>query len=110
MEYDQTLTIIEPWIAWPVAASISYCHVSVALSAFFLLWAKHGIATPTAINENIIVKSGAWFAYNDAKIGQGRENAKLYLKENPEVMAEVENKVREKYGLPVSGTKDGAEE
>ena len=55
-----------------------------------------------AANENIIVKSGAWFAYNDSKIGQGRENAKLYLKENPEIMAEVENKVRDKYGLSSS--------
>ena len=70
---------------------------------------KEGDILDLAANENIIVKSGAWFAYNDAKIGQGRENAKLYLKENPEVMAEVENKVREKFGL--NGTaKDGAEE
>lgn len=44
-------------------------------------------------------KSGAWFAYNDAKIGQGRENAKNYLRENPEIMEKVENKVREFYGL-----------
>ncbi|MBU5469543.1 recombinase RecA [Falcatimonas sp. MSJ-15] len=47
----------------------------------------------------IIVKSGAWYAYNDAKIGQGRENAKTYLKEHPEVMEEVEKKVRTHYGL-----------
>ena len=47
----------------------------------------------------IIVKSGAWYAYNDAKIGQGRENAKAYLKEHPEVMEEVEKKVRIHYGL-----------
>jgi len=60
---------------------------------------KEGDILDLAANENIIVKSGAWFAYNDSKIGQGRENAKLYLKENPEIMAEVENKVREKYGL-----------
>ena len=58
-----------------------------------------------------MIKSGAWFAYNDAKIGQGRENAKLYLKENPEVMNEIENKVREKYNLVASGVvKDTAEE
>ncbi len=72
---------------------------------------KEGDILDLAANENIIVKSGAWFAYNDAKIGQGRENAKLYLKENPEVMAEVENKVREKFGLTGANTaKDGAEE
>ena len=63
---------------------------------------KEGDILDLAANENIIVKSGAWFAYNDAKIGQGRENAKLYLKENPEIMAEVENKVRDKYGLSSS--------
>ncbi len=74
---------------------------------------KEGDILDLAANENIIIKSGAWFAYNDAKIGQGRENAKIYLKENPEVMEEVENKVREKFGLPMSSTaasKGGAEE
>ncbi len=71
---------------------------------------KEGDILDLAANENIIVKSGAWFAYNDAKIGQGRENAKLYLKENPEVMAEVENKVREKYGLAGAVVPNGAEE
>ena len=53
-----------------------------------------------AAKLDIIVKSGAWYAYNGEKIGQGRENAKLYLSQHPEVMAEVENKVREHYGLP----------
>ena len=48
---------------------------------------------------NVIQKSGAWYAYKDGKIGQGRENAKTYLKEHPEIMAEVEAKVREHYGL-----------
>jgi len=65
---------------------------------------REGDILDLAANENIIIKSGAWFAYNDAKIGQGRENAKLYLKENPAVMEEVENKVREKFGLPVNHT------
>ena len=63
---------------------------------------REGDILDLAANENIIIKSGAWFAYNDAKIGQGRENAKIYLKENPEIMEEVENKVREKFSLPVS--------
>lgn len=52
-----------------------------------------------AANLNIIVKSGAWYSYNEVKIGQGRENAKNYLKENPEIMAEVDRKVREAYNL-----------
>ena len=52
-----------------------------------------------AAGINIIVKSGAWYAYEGTKIGQGRENAKQYLKDNPEICKEIENKVREHYGL-----------
>lgn len=55
-----------------------------------------------AANCGVVVKSGAWYAYNDAKIGQGRENAKQFLKENPAACEEIEMKVREHYGLPVS--------
>lgn len=60
---------------------------------------REGDILDLAANEGIIVKSGAWYAYKDAKIGQGRENAKAYLKENPAVMAEVEKMVRQKYEL-----------
>ena len=67
---------------------------------------KEGDVLDLAVEENIIQKSGAWFAYNDEKIGQGRENAKLYLKEHPEVMAEVEQKVREVYGFTDTGAQD----
>ena len=52
-----------------------------------------------AVSIGLVQKSGAWFAYNNAKIGQGRENAKQYLRDNPAVMAEIEKKVREHYGL-----------
>lgn len=52
-----------------------------------------------AVNCNVINKSGAWFAYNDEKIGQGRENAKIYLKENPVVLEEVTKKVRAFYQI-----------
>ena len=45
---------------------------------------------------NIIKKSGAWFGYNDLRLGQGRDNAKTYLEENPELAAEIEALVREK--------------
>lgn len=61
---------------------------------------REGDILDLAVNLNIIVKSGAWFAYNDSKIGQGRENAKQYLKDNPAVLAEVDKKVREHYGIP----------
>ena len=60
---------------------------------------REGDILDLAANEGVIVKSGAWYAYNDAKIGQGRENAKKYLREHPEVMEEAERKVRENLGL-----------
>ena len=52
-----------------------------------------------AASVGIIVKSGAWYAYESSKIGQGRENAKQYLKDNPEICKEIENKVRQHFGL-----------
>lgn len=52
-----------------------------------------------AAENNIINKSGAWYAYEGNKIGQGRENAKQYLKDNPQICAEVERKVRELFNL-----------
>lgn len=52
-----------------------------------------------AASINVVNKSGAWYAYEGSKIGQGRENAKIYLKENPAVCAEIEDKVREHFGL-----------
>ena len=61
-----------------------------------------------AANCGIVNKSGAWYAYNDAKIGQGRENSKNYLKENPAICDEIEQKVRDFYQLDGS-TEDEAE-
>ncbi|MCI8313389.1 MAG: recombinase RecA [Lachnospiraceae bacterium] len=52
-----------------------------------------------AANCGVVVKSGAWYAYNDAKIGQGRENAKQFLRDNKEACEEIKLKVREHYGL-----------
>ncbi len=60
---------------------------------------KTGDILDLAAKENIVEKSGAWYAYGGAKIGQGRENAKIYLENNPAVCSEVEAKVREKYNL-----------
>jgi recombination protein RecA len=54
-----------------------------------------------AAENGIVNKSGAWYAYNGNKIGQGRENAKQYLKDNPEICNEVEQKVRELFNLEV---------
>lgn len=60
---------------------------------------KVGELIDIAVEEEMIQKSGSWFSYNGDKIGQGRENAKKYLEENPEVLTEIETKVREKLGI-----------
>lgn len=55
---------------------------------------REGTLVDLGVNLDVIKKSGAWFSYNDEKIGQGRENAKKFLKDNPEIANEVEQKVR----------------
>ena len=77
---------------------------------------REGDILDLAANVNVVNKSGAWYAYNGEKIGQGRENAKNYLQNNPEIMYEVEQKVRLAYGLPseleaeLLGAADAAQE
>ena len=63
---------------------------------------REGDVLDLAANEGIVVKSGAWYAYEGNKIGQGRENAKVYLRDNPEIFVEIENKVRERFGFPLN--------
>ena len=60
---------------------------------------KYGDILDLAADNDIIVKSGAWYAYNGDKIGQGRENAKQYLKDNPAVCDEVESRLRDLFNL-----------
>ncbi|SHE31713.1 RecA protein [Tissierella praeacuta DSM 18095] len=60
---------------------------------------KEGNVLDSAVNANIINKSGSWYSYNEHKLGQGRENAKDFLRENPDILLEVENKVRVHFGL-----------
>ena len=60
---------------------------------------KEGDILDLATSIDLVNKSGAWYAYNGNKIGQGRENAKQYLSEHPDIMTELETKVREHYGL-----------
>ena len=60
---------------------------------------KEGNILDTAVNIDVIDKSGSWFSYGDIKLGQGRDNAKQFLKENPELASEVENKVRDNFNL-----------
>jgi len=59
---------------------------------------KEGSILDVAVSLDIINKSGSWFSYNDQRIGQGRENAKTFLKENPEIAKEIESKIRENFG------------
>lgn len=63
---------------------------------------REGNVLDVGVREDIIQKSGAWFSYKDTRLGQGRENAKQFLKENSEILMEVENKIREKYNLPLA--------
>jgi recombination protein RecA len=60
---------------------------------------KEGSLLDVAIDQGIVRKSGAWFIYGDDQLGQGRENAKTFLAENPDIAAEVELKIKEKLGL-----------
>lgn len=59
----------------------------------------NGLLIDLGIENDIVQKSGAWFSYGDTRLGQGRENAKLFLKENPEVAAQVEARVRDALGV-----------
>lgn len=61
---------------------------------------REGDVLDLAVKYGFVNKSGAWYAYNENKIGQGRDNAKNYLLENPELFEELEAKVRESAGLP----------
>ena len=63
---------------------------------------KEGDVLDLATGIDLVSKSGSWYAYNGEKIGQGRENAKTYLHTHPEIMEELEEKVREHYGLGVT--------
>ncbi len=66
---------------------------------------KVGDLLDLATAQDIVEKSGAWYSYNGERIGQGRENSKLFLKEHPELCDDIERKVRLGYGLPTVGEK-----
>ena len=64
-----------------------------------------------ACDAGVVLKSGAWFSYNGEKIGQGRDNTRVFLDKHPELLEEIETLTREHFGLPVNGAKpDAAEE
>ena len=74
---------------------------------------KTGELIDLGVNAGVVEKSGAWFSYNSTRIGQGRENAKTFLRENPAVAAEIEAAIRQNAGMvsdamaAVPGDQDG---
>jgi recombination protein RecA len=62
---------------------------------------REGEIIDMGVNARVLDKSGAWYAYNGEKIGQGKDNAREFLRENPELAVEIENKVRESMGIPL---------
>ncbi|OZM58644.1 recombinase RecA [Lottiidibacillus patelloidae] len=60
---------------------------------------KYGELIDIGADLDIVQKSGAWYSYNSERLGQGRENAKQFLKENPEIASEIKHQIREHYGL-----------
>jgi recombination protein RecA len=67
---------------------------------------KTGELIDLGIAANVVEKSGAWFSYGGQRIGQGRENAKLFLRENPEIAADIEAKIRANAGLVAGNMMD----
>jgi recombination protein RecA len=63
---------------------------------------REGSILDAAVNNDLILKSGAWFSYGDTRIGQGRENAKQFLKDNPDITNELDKKLREMFNLELS--------
>ncbi len=60
---------------------------------------KMGELIDLGVKAGVVEKSGAWFSYGDERIGQGRENAKTFLKENPDMALNIEDKIRAAHGL-----------
>ncbi len=71
---------------------------------------KRGELIDLGVKAGVVEKSGAWYSYGDQRIGQGRENAKTYLKENPEVAAEIEERIRAAHGLDLTMSGDAGDE
>jgi recombination protein RecA len=69
---------------------------------------REGEIVELGVNHRIVEKSGAWYAYDGDKIGQGKDNAREYLREHPEVAAEIEGKIRAAVGVPTPGPIKGA--
>jgi len=69
---------------------------------------KNGELIDLGVAAGVVEKSGAWFSYNSQRIGQGRENAKTFLKENPAIAAEIEKAIRQNAGIVAGHMMDGS--
>ncbi|MFN0186567.1 MAG: recombinase RecA [Aquabacterium sp.] len=69
---------------------------------------REGEIVDMGVVHRVLEKSGAWYAYNGEKIGQGKDNAREFLRENPELAVEIENKIREQLGIRLVGVADNA--
>jgi recombination protein RecA len=68
---------------------------------------REGEIIDMGVTAKIVDKSGAWYAYSGEKIGQGKDNAREFLRENPDLAVEIENKIRESLGIPLLGAAPG---
>jgi recombination protein RecA len=68
---------------------------------------RAGELVDLGVDQKLVVKSGAWYSYGDVRVGQGRENAKQFLRDNPDLALELETRLREKMGIPIV-PRDGA--
>jgi len=68
---------------------------------------REGDLLDLGVEEDFVMKTGSWFSYNDVKLGQGRENSKQFLRDNPEILDEIETKIREKYNLTIDVKTEG---
>jgi recombination protein RecA len=69
---------------------------------------REGLLVDMGVEQNVIDKSGAWLSYKGERIGQGRENAKVFLKEHPEITARIEADILQKHGLAAPAANEGA--
>jgi recombination protein RecA len=69
---------------------------------------RQGEIIDLGVDAKIVEKSGAWYSYNGEKIGQGKDNAREYLRENPDIAEEIENKVRAALGVALTNAAVGA--
>jgi len=67
---------------------------------------REGDIIDLAVEKNLVEKSGTWYAYHDQRIGQGRENAKQFLKENPKILEQMEQEILEHFKASKAGAKE----